>query len=101
MSKTDKNVINKADLVNKIHEEASITKSQAKIALDSILSIITSELKKGGKVNIIGFGLFEVRQREARMGRNPQTGETIEIAASRAPAFKPGKNLKEELKSMS
>ena len=102
MSKNDKSasVTNKCDLIDKIHLDAKITKIQSKNALEAIIRIITSELQKGGKVNIIGFGAFEARQREARMGRNPQTGESIKIAASRLPAFKPGKTLKESLKSM-
>jgi len=94
----DKSVMNKANLIDCIHDQANITKVQAKQALDAILDNITSELKRGGKVSIIGFGVFEVRHRDARTGRNPQTGETIKIAASKSPAFKPGKILKHELK---
>lgn len=100
MKKTDKGVMNKAELIESMASNANISKTQAKQALDSIIENITIELKKGGKVSIIGFGVFEVRHREARTGRNPQTGETIQIAASKAPAFKPGKTLKQELKDM-
>jgi DNA-binding protein HU-beta len=65
---------------------------------DPTVGIIAEELKQGGKVAISGFGTFEVRQRKARQGRNPHTGEALDIPASRAPAFKPGKPLKETLR---
>ncbi|GED71585.1 transcriptional regulator [Brevibacillus reuszeri] len=90
--------MNKTDLVAKVAEQAELTKKDATSAVDAVLSAIAETLKAGDKVSLIGFGNFEVRERAARKGRNPQTGEDIEIAASKVPAFKPGKELKDAVK---
>ncbi|EGL82852.1 histone family protein DNA-binding protein [Caldalkalibacillus thermarum TA2.A1] len=90
--------MNKTELVARVAELAELTKKDAAKAVDAVFDAITEALQKGEKVQIIGFGNFEVRQRAARKGRNPQTGEEIEIAASKVPAFKPGKGLKEGIK---
>ncbi len=87
--------MNKTDLINNVAEQAELTKKDATKAVDAVLDTIFSALKTGDTVQLIGFGNFEVRDRAARTGRNPQTGEEIEIAASKMPAFKPGKALKE------
>jgi len=75
-----------------------LTKKDAVASVDAVFASIEAALKKGEKVQLIGFGNFEVRDRAARKGRNPQTGEEIEIAASKVPAFKPGKALKDAVK---
>lgn len=90
--------MNKTDLINSVSESAEISKKDATSAVDAVFDSIMEALKKGDKVNLIGFGNFEVRERAARKGRNPQTGEEIDIAASKVPAFKPGKTLKEAVK---
>jgi len=90
--------MNKTELVTKVAETAELTKKDATKAVDAILDAIADALKEGDKVSLIGFGNFEVRERAARKGRNPQTGEEIEIAASKMPAFKPGKELKDSVK---
>lgn len=87
--------MNKSDLIAKVAEKCNMTKKDATLAVDAVFDSITESLKSGEKVQLIGFGNFEVRQRAARKGRNPQTGAEIEIAASKVPAFKPGKALKE------
>lgn len=87
----------KTELINKVADKAGMTKKMAAQAVESILSEIKETLVKGEKLSLIGFGTFEVRERSARSGRNPQTGETIEIPASKAPAFKASKALKEEV----
>lgn len=87
--------MNKAELIDAIAEEADISKASATRAMDAAIDHITAALKTGDQVAIAGFGTFSVRDRAARTGRNPQTGATIQIAASRAPAFKPGKALKD------
>lgn len=87
--------MNKSELVEKIAERADITKSAADRVLGIITESIEQELAKGGSVTLIGFGTFEVRAREARAGRNPQTGEAIQIKAAKIPAFKAGKALKD------
>ncbi|ERI05196.1 HU family DNA-binding protein [Aneurinibacillus aneurinilyticus] len=87
--------MNKTELVEKVAENAEMTKKQASQAVDAILSSISEALKSGEKVQLIGFGNFESRERAARKGRNPQTGEEIEIAATKVPAFSPGKALKD------
>ena len=79
-------------------EASDLSKKDATKAVDAVFDTILNTLKKGEKVQLIGFGNFEVRERAARKGRNPQTGEEIEIPASRVPAFKPGKALKEAVK---
>jgi DNA-binding protein HU-beta len=89
--------MNKGDLINEVAKVVS-TKKEAQEALDCVLSSITKALKKGDTVTLIGFGTFKVTQRKARKGRNPQTGEEIDIKASKAPKFTPGKALKEAVK---
>jgi DNA-binding protein HU-beta len=87
--------MNKAELIERVAEKTGKTKKEAGQAVDAILNAISEALKSGEKVTLIGFGNFEVRDRAARTGRNPQTGEEIKIEASKVPAFKPGKKLKE------
>lgn len=90
--------MNKTELVTAVTEKTDLTKKAANSAVDAIFETITNSLKKEEAVQLIGFGTFEVRERAARKGRNPQTGEEIEIAASKLPAFKAGKALKEAVK---
>lgn len=85
----------KPDLVNAIADEADISKDKASQALNAMLEAITGALQSEDTVNLIGFGTFEQRSRAARTGKNPQTGETIQIKASKTVAFKPGKALKD------
>lgn len=91
--------MNKSDLVQAVASQAGCSRAQANAAVDAIFSatdgIIVEALKAGDRVQITGFGVFEVRERAARRGRNPRTGEAITIAASRNPAFRPGKSFKE------
>lgn len=87
--------MNKADLVGKIAVETGMTKKDAEKFVGAFFETIESALKAGDKVQLIGFGTFEVRERQARKGRNPQTGAEIDIPAARIPAFKPGKALKD------
>ena len=87
--------MNKSDLAAVVAESFGGNKSMGGTALDAVLGAIESSLAKGEKIQISGFGTFEVRHREARMGRNPRTGEPVQIKASNAPAFKAGKALKE------
>ncbi len=89
--------MNKTELVAAIADEAAISKKDAEKALKAFTDVVTAELKKGGKVQLVGFGTFEVTARAAREGRNPQTGKTMKIAASKAPKFKPGKAFKDAL----
>ena len=89
--------MNKSELINHIADEADISKAAATRALDAVISAITSTLKKGGTVALIGFGTFSVSKRKAREGRNPKTGEAIKIAARKAPKFSAGKGLKDAL----
>jgi nucleoid DNA-binding protein len=85
----------KNELVQRISEKAGISKKEANEALTATTSTISDTLKKGDGVTIVGFGSFSATQRAARTGRNPQTGETIQISASKSVRFKPGKSLKE------
>ena len=87
--------MNKADLIDAVAEDAGLSKTLASAAVDAVVDNITSSLKKGDQVTLIGFGTFVVRNRAARSGRNPQTGETIQIKAAKVPAFKAGKALKD------
>lgn len=89
--------INKAELVNEIAEKTDISKKDSKVILEAILSSIQDNLVNGNKIQLIGFGTFEVRDRAARKGRNPQTGKEITIPATKNPAFKPGKALKDSV----
>ena len=85
--------MNKGDLINRIAENADITKAQATDALNAVLDGVSEALEDGDKVTLIGFGTFSVSHRDARTGRNPQTGEKIRIAAKNVVKFKPGKEL--------
>lgn len=89
---------NKAELVTEVAAKTEMNKKESAAAVDAIFSSIQDNLAKGEKVQLIGFGTFEVRNRAARKGRNPQTGVEIEIPASKVPAFKPGKALKDAVK---
>mgnify|MGYP000927234518 FL=1 len=87
--------MNKTELVSSVAEKAEITKKEAEKVVGALFTSIEEALAKGDKVQLVGFGTFEVRERAARTGRNPKTGEEITIAATKVPAFKPGKALKE------
>jgi len=87
--------MNKSELIEKMAQSADMTKADAERALNSLVSTITDELANGGDVSLVGFGTFKVNERAARTGRNPQTGETIQIAAAKVPAFKAGKAIKD------
>ncbi|ACV57249.1 MULTISPECIES: HU family DNA-binding protein [Alicyclobacillus] len=87
--------MNKMELINRVAEKTNLKKKDAESAVNAVFEIIEEALANGEKVQIIGFGTFETRSRAARSGRNPQTGEVIEIPASTVPAFKPGNKLKE------
>ena len=89
--------MNKADLVNEVSRVLK-TKKDAQMAVDCVLSSIIKTLEKGGSVTLVGFGTFKVTERKARQGRNPQTGEEINIAASKVPKFVSGKALKEAVR---
>jgi DNA-binding protein HU-beta len=90
--------MNKTELVKAVAVQAELTQKDAAKAVYALIETISETLAKEEKIQLIGFGTFEVRERSARKGRNPQTGEEIEIAASKVPAFKPGKELKEAVK---
>ena len=87
--------MNKTDLVDAVSGEAEVTKAEAARAVDAVINAVTKALKKGDAVTLVGFGTFQVRKRAARTGRNPKTGETIQISASKNPTFKAGKALKD------
>ncbi|MBE3571418.1 MAG: HU family DNA-binding protein [Moorella humiferrea] len=87
--------MNKVDLVASVAEKADLTKKEAEKVVGAVLASIEEALAQGDKVQLVGFGTFEVKERAARVGRNPRTGEEIKIAATRVPVFKPGKALKE------
>jgi len=87
--------MNKAELIDAVAEGSELTKADAGRAVDAVIAAITKALKKGDTVTVVGFGTFAVRQRAAREGRNPRTGETIKVPASMNPAFKAGKALKD------
>ena len=89
--------MNKADLIDAIADSADLSKASAGRVLDAVIDNITSALKKGESVTLVGFGTFTVRHRAARSGRNPRTGETIAIKASKVPGFKAGKALKDAI----
>ena len=91
--------MNKSEVVDAIVDEADISKAAAGRALDAVLGAIRTSLQEGESVSVVGFGTFLVRNRPARSGRNPRTGETVQIAAAKVPAFKPGKALKDALNS--
>ncbi|WP_337118874.1 HU family DNA-binding protein [Pseudoalteromonas sp. B160] len=92
-------IVNKSQLIDQIAADADISKAAAGRALDSFIEAVSGALKDGDSVALVGFGTFSVRERAARSGRNPQTGETIQIAATTIPAFKAGKALKDACNS--
>ena len=87
--------MNKTELIASVAQKTDLTKKDAEKAVKAVFDTVAEELAKGEKVQVIGFGTFEVRERQAREGRNPQTNEVIKIEASKSPAFKAGKQLKE------
>lgn len=87
--------MNKSELIAEVAAKAGITKKDADAAVGAVIDVITEALTKGDKVQLVGFGTFEVRERGARTGRNPRNNEEIQIPASKAPAFKAGKALKD------
>jgi DNA-binding protein HU-beta len=87
--------MNKADVIDAVAESADMSKASASRVVDAVLEVIANSLRKGDPVTLVGFGTFSVRDRAARNGRNPRTGETIQIAASKLPVFKAGKALKD------
>ena len=89
--------MNITELVAAIAEKAEISKKDSEKALKAFIDVVSDQLKKGDKVQLVGFGTFEVSERAAREGRNPQTGKTMKIAACKAPKFKAGKALKDEV----
>lgn len=89
--------MNKTELVSAIADKTELTKKDSEKALKAFMDVVTEELQKGEKIQLVGFGTFEVSDRAARTGKNPQTGESIEIPAARAPKFKAGSALKESV----
>ena len=89
--------MNKADLVDAIAEKSGLSKKDSEKALNSFVEVVSEELENNEKIQLVGFGTFEVRERAARTGRNPQTKEEIQIPASKAPVFKAGKALKDRV----
>ena len=89
--------MNKTELIAAIAEKTELSKKDADKALKAFTDVVEEELKKGEKIQLVGFGTFEVSERAAREGRNPQTGETMQIAASKSPKFKAGKALKDAI----
>ena len=89
--------MNKTELVAAMAEKAQLSKKDAEAALKALTEVVTEELKKGEKIQLVGFGTFEVSERAARTGRNPQTGAEMKIEASKAPKFKAGKALKDSI----
>jgi len=89
--------MNKATLIAQMAEKSGLERKQAEKALDAFIETVTEALKSGDKVQLVGFGSFEVKERAAHSGRNPATGETIEIPASKSPVFKAGKTFKDAL----
>ena len=90
--------MNRTELAAAVAEETGLSRKDAEAAVKAVVHTITNELKEGGRVQIVGFGTFEISERQARKGRNPHTGETLEIEASKAPRFKAGKALKDAVK---
>lgn len=91
-------MVSKKDLVASVAEKTGLTKKDSEAAVNALLESVKENLAKGAKITLTGFGTFEVRERSERMGRNPKTGEPLKIAASKAPAFKAGKELKDAVK---
>src|SRR5699024_2281552 len=94
------NIMIKTDLVNAVADKSELSKKDAAKAVDAVFESVVDSLKSGEKVHVIGCGNFEVRERSARKGRNPQTGEEIQIPASKVPAFKAGKALRDAVKKL-
>lgn len=90
--------MNKSELIAKVAETTELSRKDASKAVEAVFDAISEALQSGDKVQLVGFGNFEVRERSERKGRNPQTGQEITIAASKVPAFKPGKALKEGIR---
>ena len=88
--------MNKATLIAKMAEKSELSKKQAEAALTAFTDTVTEALKEGDKVQLMGFGTFEIKERAARVGRKPSTGETIEIPAKKTPTFKAGKGFKDQ-----
>ncbi|MBE5876948.1 MAG: HU family DNA-binding protein [Lachnospiraceae bacterium] len=89
--------MNKTELIDALAAKTGLTKKDSEATLNAFVQTVTEQLAKGDKVSLVGFGTFEVSERAAREGRNPQTGETMKIAASKAPKFKAGKALKDQV----
>lgn len=89
--------MNKAELIDAVADSADLSKASAGRAVDAAIEAVTSALRKGDNVTLVGFGTFSVRSRAARLGRNPRTGEEIQIKASKVPGFKAGKALKDAI----
>ena len=89
--------MNKTELIAAVAEKAEISKKDSEKALKAFIDVVTDELKNGEKIQLVGFGTFEVSERAARVGRNPQTGKTMKIEACKAPKFKAGKALKDAI----
>lgn len=87
--------MNKTEMTDAVAKDTGLSKADAGRALDAVTDVITNQLKSGDSVTLVGFGTFSVRDRAARVGRNPQTGKEIKIKAAKVPAFKPGKTLKD------
>ena len=87
--------MNKNELISAVAEKSGLSKKDAAAALDSVIAAISESLAQGEKIQLVGFGTFEIKERAARSGKNPRTGETVEIPASKAPVFKAGKALKD------
>jgi DNA-binding protein HU-beta len=98
MSESKEEKVNKAELVEEVANKTGLTRKASRETIDAMISVVTDALAREEKVTLVGFGTFQVREREARRGRNPQTGETIQIAAKKVPRFKPGKGLKEAVR---
>ncbi|WP_063657554.1 HU family DNA-binding protein [Candidatus Arsenophonus triatominarum] len=90
--------MNKTELISKVAEKSGLSKKDTEKAVNAFTEIVTESLKSGNDVQLIGFGTFQVKQRAARDGRNPKTGEALKIAAANVPSFKVGKSLKEAVK---
>ena len=89
--------MNKSELINAVAEKAALSKQDTETAVNAVIDVIAAALAEGDKVQLVGFGGFETKKREARMGRNPKTKEAIEIAASKVPVFTAGKALKDKV----
>ena len=90
--------MNKAELINAVADKAEVSKADAARVVDAVVEVVTKALKKNDKVSLVGFGTFAIRERAARTGRNPKTGAPLKIRASKNPAFKAGKALKDAVK---